>query len=122
MLKNLINIMAWKPFKSLMFDFAIDVYTTVGKVYDMLLDIANNGTNIYSFDKLYSLTDAIYVILGIFMLFRLTISFLNMLIDPDKASDKQAGAGAIIKRVGISLVLILLFQPNSYLLKPETGL
>lgn len=117
-----ISVLAVRPFKSLMYDFVIDIYSTVAKVYDLLLDLASGNFNIYSFDKLLELSSAIYVLMGIFMLFRITVSFLNMLIDPDKVNDKQAGAGSIIKRFIISIIMLLLFQPDSFVFRPNDGL
>lgn len=50
----------------------------------------------------------IYVILGIFMAFKLTISFLNYMIKPDSMADKEKGAGKLIGRVITMLALIIM--------------
>lgn len=50
----------------------------------------------------------VYVIIGIFMLFKITISLLNYLVNPDKISDKEAGASKLISRVIISLCMLIL--------------
>jgi len=49
----------------------------------------------------------IYVLLGIFMIFRLGFSFLQYIIDPDKATDKSVGAGKILTNCVVSLVLLV---------------
>lgn len=105
-----------------LFNIVIGIYNSVGKVYDMLIDFVKDSNINFARESFGDLIENVYVLCGLFMLFRLTVSFLNILIDPDKANDKQAGAGAIIKRVFVSLILIILFQPNSIILNPSTGL
>ncbi len=46
------------------------------------------------------------LILGIFMLFKLTFSFIQSLIDPNKLTDNTNGAAAVIKRTIIAIVLL----------------
>ncbi len=109
------QILAWNAINEMLFGLAADIYNSVAKTYALLLSLiedTNGKSNI--FDSLSSIYDVIYVLIGIFMLFRITVSFINMLIDPDKVSDKQAGAGATIKRVAISIVLLIIFQPSSF--------
>ena len=50
----------------------------------------------------------IYVILGIFMAFKLIVSFLNYMINPDSMADKEKGAGKLIARVVTMLALIIM--------------
>ena len=94
------------------FTLICDIYKTLARVYDLILNIAT--TRIDFTDTISSFTSVIYVLMGVFMLFRITVSFLNMLIDPDKINDKSAGAGAIIKRVFISLILLIVLKPGSF--------
>lgn len=54
------------------------------------------------------------LILGIFMVFRLTFSAITYLIDPDKMTDNQKGIGNIIKKV---LIVIILLGTTQYLFK-----
>lgn len=53
----------------------------------------------------------VQLILGVFMVFRLSITVLQTIIDPDKANDKQEGFTAIIKRVVIGLLLLAALTP-----------
>lgn len=46
------------------------------------------------------------LILGLFMIFRLTFSLVKMLIDPDLISDKEKGVVNIVKRIVISIFLL----------------
>ena len=51
--------------------------------------------------------NTIYTLVGIFMLFRLTVSLLNALINPDKIHDGKTGVGKILTRIMVSLILVL---------------
>lgn len=100
-----------------LFGLATDIYITIAKIYSLLYD-TTRSTSSFSYDssisaKITSLATAMYVLAGVFMLFRVTISFLNMLIDPDKTNDKQVGAGSVIKRLAVSIVMLIAFSPNS---------
>lgn len=46
------------------------------------------------------------LILGLVMFFVIIFSFIKMLIDPDKVTDKEMGAGSIIKKVIIVIVML----------------
>lgn len=46
------------------------------------------------------------LIIGLFMVFRLTFAFIQYIIDPDSMSDKQKGIGNIIKKIVIAIVLL----------------
>ena len=60
---------------------------------------------------LTALTTRIYVLLGIFMLFRVGFSMLMYLINPDKMADKNSGIGKLIQRAIVALIILVLFQP-----------
>ncbi len=49
----------------------------------------------------------IYIIIGLFMLFKITISLLNYLVNPDKINDKETGASKMLARVIISLAMLI---------------
>ena len=46
------------------------------------------------------------LIIGIFMVFRLTFAFIQYIIDPDSMVDNKKGAGNIIKKIIIAIVLL----------------
>lgn len=53
----------------------------------------------------------VQMILGVFMLFKLSASILSGIVDPAKFTDQKQGFGNIIKRVITSLVLLTLVVP-----------
>lgn len=50
----------------------------------------------------------IYVILAIFMVFKLTVSFIQYLVSPDKMTDKESGVGKLIGRTVIMLAMLII--------------
>lgn len=96
------------------------VFGIVAKIYDILLQIVYQT---YDVDGSYfeQFTTLVYVLAGVFMLFRVTISLLQMLVNPDQINDKKVGAGKVITRVITSIVLLMLFVPNG-LLFGQSGL
>lgn len=89
------------------------IYGFVAKVYNIMLSLIRTGSiPTDSFDKF---TTTIYVLAGVFMLFRTAIGMIQMLLNPDAVTDKQAGAGKLIMRIITSIVMLLLFVPNGLL-------
>lgn len=94
------------------FDRAI--YYIISLIYDIILEIANidlfdNGTVVEQF------SGRIYTLIGIFMLFKLSFSIINYIINPDSVFDKEKGGSKLIKNIVISFVLIII-MPNVFTL------
>lgn len=85
------------------------VYTSVAKNYDMMMRFIHGFESETFFEKIQVVEDNIYVLVAVFMLFRITISLIEYLIDPDKISDKQQGGGKLVTRIIISLLLVVSF-------------
>ena len=93
----------------------IDLLKTMARVYDFLIKIAE-GTDVSKFaGPIEDMVSTLYILAGVFMLFRITVTFINMLIDPDKVSDKNAGAGKTLTNVIVTIVLLILFQPGGFI-------
>ena len=83
------------------------LYRTVASMYSdvvNLVDILNNSELTVTINSVVS---NIYVLIGIFMLFRIGVSLLNYLVDPDKINDKKVGGGQLVMHILISIVLFL---------------
>lgn len=113
MLKNIvltggIGDLLWDALKTLTFGIDHAIYWLVGIVYQVFYKLA--GFNILNTESgetvLTNITNRIYVILGIVMIFVLAFNLLNYIIDPDKIKDKKVGASTFIKDVVITLVII----------------
>lgn len=86
------------------------LYNLVALLYRLFYLVANS-----EFLKNSTVVKDVYsrvsLFLGIFMLFSLSISFINMLVDPDKMNDKERGLGKIITRVIVVIVMLGMVNP-----------
>lgn len=89
-------------FRTLMFIFCDGVYRLIYLTF-------------YIFEKLGSariiedtqgIVNRISLIIGLFMVFRVTFAFVQYIVDPDAMLDKKKGAANIIKKIIISIVLL----------------
>lgn len=90
------------------FFFAIDniVYGCIPTLYRLLLYLANvdlvtNNVPVEAFIR------RIYIFVGVFMLFRLGISMITYIANPESFSDQTKGFTNMVKRVMIALVLLV---------------
>ncbi len=86
-------------------------------IYKLIIDLYNLfeticTSRILSTGDFAELSKRIGFILGIIMLFRVIISFIQMLIDPDIVTDKEKGAVSIIKKC---IIVIIMLGVSSFL-------
>lgn len=81
------------------------IYGLIGSLYELFMDIA--ATQVFANGTIESFANRVYALLAIFMLFRLSFSFLTYIITPDAASDKNSGAGKLIGNILITMVLLI---------------
>jgi len=88
--------------------FHIDrvVYEGIGIVYYLLLKLAR--TTIIDSATIEGVYGRIYALIGIFMLFKISLSLINYVLNPDEFIDKEKGMASIVKRIIISLVMLVL--------------
>ena len=84
----------------------IIIYNAIGYFYKLLLELAD--ADLFTDGMISSFTSRIYVLLGIFMLFKLSFSIITYIINPDEFLDKTKGITSIGKNVIISLTLMVL--------------
>ena len=81
----------------------------LGIVYEIFFNIAS--VELFSNATIRSFYGRVQLILGIFMVFRLTLVTLQAIVNPDITEDKSEGFSAIIRRVIIGLVLLAVLTP-----------
>lgn len=91
------------------------IYYFLGNLYTFIVDLAT--TNFINSYVIEDFVRTIYVLAGVFMLFRVAVSFLNSLIDPDKFTDKNEGASKILMRLVIVVILMIALTPGSFVYK-----
>ena len=85
------------------------IYGLVSFVMEVFYLVA--GAEINFGNAVSSFFNRIQLILGVIILFKLVISLLSGIVNPDSLKDDKKGAGNVIKRVIIVLVMILLIVP-----------
>lgn len=80
------------------------IYQLVNYTYQVFLFLAK--TNIFDESTYHNLTDKIYVILGVVMLFVIAYNLLTLVVDPDK-NDKGQTIEKLLKNIVTSFILII---------------
>ncbi len=99
----------WDLFRTFFSLFDRVVYQLIVWIYEVFFAVAR--FEVFSTDTIVALSNRIFLILGIFMLFKLAFSLLNSIVNPDMLTDKEKGFGKIVSRVLIMIVLLLLLLP-----------
>ena len=73
------------------------IYFLIENLFQLILDLAN--VKIFSDSVISDFANRIYIILGLIMIFKLMISFIQYIVNPEKMSDKEQGVTNILKRV-----------------------
>lgn len=76
----------------------------IGTLYDVIFALGTS--RIFTDDFYVNFASKVGLLLGIYMLFRLMLALITYLVDPDKISDKKEGAGKIVVRVIVVIVLL----------------
>ena len=91
----------------IIFDACIYYFVNFG--FTMLFNIAT--FNIVDRKMIFDLVSRIQLIIGIFMLFQLAMTIIKGIVNPDSFTDSKNGAGNVIMRIIVSLVLLALLVP-----------
>lgn len=101
-------------FRGLFAFFDSIVYTLISWLFRAVFNLAN-----FELYGVYEdIMDRVYVILGIFMLFKITVSLITYLADPDKINDKEQGISKLITRI-ITVMVMLIGLPTFFSLMTE---
>lgn len=90
------------------FFFWIDkiVYNFISSIYDLLITIAR--TSVLTQADIADMADRIYKLLAIFMIFKVTLSLITYVVNPDDFSDKSKGVAKLGTNIVISLAMLVL--------------
>ena len=82
------------------------LFNFIATLYDLLIAISR--TSVLSQGDIAQFASRIEILLGIFMLFKMSFSLITYIVNPDDFTDKQKGFGKLIQNSVISLVLLVL--------------
>lgn len=81
------------------------VFWAVEKVYSLFTMISQTG--VFTPETIRTFAGRIYVLLGVFMLFKVSFSLITYILNPDTLTDKNKGMGGLVKRTIVVLVGII---------------
>ena len=81
------------------------VYGLISVFYDTILTLAD--TTIIGSDKISEITNKVYALIAIFMIFKISFSLINYLVNPDMIVDKAKGGGVLVKNIIITFILVI---------------
>lgn len=80
-------------------------YFLITVFYNTISDLAS--AQLVQSSVINEITSRIYALLSVFMIFRISFSLINYIVDPNQITDKAKGGGALIKNVVITFALIV---------------
>lgn len=88
--------------------FLIDeaIYNVIPRIYNLLMSIAR--TSPLSQSNILDMASRIYKLLAVFMVFKVTLSLIMYIVNPDDFSDKSKGVSKLITNIVISLATLVL--------------
>ncbi len=95
----------WKIIRRFFMSLDTVLFNFIGTLYDLLLSISR--TSILSQGDIAEFARRIELLLGIFMLFKLSFSLITYIVNPEDFSSKDKGFGKLIQNGVVSLVLLV---------------
>lgn len=93
---------------NIIFSFLAFIDSMIYSLVSLLSGLLISLSEIRLSDSLIAdFSSRIFVILGILMLFKLTMSLINVVVNPEALTDKQEGTGKIVSRIVIMLIMLL---------------
>ena len=91
-------------FRSLFYWISSLVYQLIKTLYDIFERLCNS--RILDSEVLRIISGRIGLLLGIIMFFMVTFSVIQLMLEPDKLTDKEKGVGNIVKKVLLVIVML----------------
>ncbi len=85
------------------------IYKILAGLYNVFFNIAD--ATILQPEMIKALFGRVQLILGIIILFKLVISFFTGIVNPEGFSDEKKGFGGVLKRIVVTLVMLLMLVP-----------
>ena len=82
------------------------IYSLIGTLYEIIVNLAES--TLIKETSVSNITGKLYSFIGIFMLFKISFSIINYIINPDSIVDKEKGGSKLIVNVVITFVLIII--------------
>lgn len=80
-------------------------FTLVRDCFKIILYLAD--VEIFQESVINDFSKRVYMLLAVIMFFKIAVSTIQYLVDPDKLSDSNSGVGAILKNSAIAIILLV---------------
>lgn len=87
------------------------VYGLISAFYDIIEKLAN--TTIINSSSIDEISGKIYALIAVFMIFKISFSLINYIVNPDMIVDKVKGGGTLVRNILITFILII-FVPFGF--------
>ena len=102
---------AWNILRTIFSSLDKVFFNLMNIMYQIFFNVAT--ADIFANDMILKFYGRIQVIIGVFMIFQLTMSILKGIVNPDELFEDGKGKTNIIQRIIISLVMLALITPIS---------
>ena len=92
--------------REILISIDITIYKIISWILEGIFNLAELSAKRELVETIYK---NVYIILAVFMVFKLTVAFLQYIVDPDKMTDKESGIGKIIAKVITMFALMIIF-------------
>lgn len=82
------------------------IYGLISTAYNLIEEIAHY--KVFSTETIGEFTGRIYAILSIFMLFKVSFSFINYMINPDSFTDREKGVQKVIMNIVVMFIMLVM--------------
>lgn len=83
------------------------IYSIASSTFRIIIDIATLDPPLFRQEQIEPIATRVYIVVGVLILFKLIISAIQYLINPDVFEDKEKGIVGILKKIVISIALIV---------------
>lgn len=103
-----ISDIVFDALRSFFYMLTTSIYQLIKWLYDIFLRLCNS--RVLDDTGLEIITDKVGIILGLVMLFIVTFSVIQMVLEPDKLTDKEKGIANIVKKIILVVVMLGISQ------------
>ena len=81
------------------------IYGIASSLFKIIFDLAT--VQFFTEPQIKAVANRVYIVVGVLMLFKIVISAVQYLINPDSFEDKEKGLGGLLKKTAVSIGLIV---------------
>lgn len=85
------------------------MYWLLGLTYKIFFNVAS--AELFTNETIKNFYGRVQLILGVFMIFKLAVSIIKGIVNPDSVTDKSNGMGNLVTRIIFTLVMLTLIVP-----------